>query len=211
MEKPSILQAKKIITDFPIAINDETEACLLIMLDGNSQDELFAKAEKIDELLQTFQVENVFLAQSETEENRIWQLRRKVAEIVKANGYTIEEDTVVPRAEMAKLVRFAHQLAEKYQSKAVCYGHAGDGNLHIRFNHPTHKNSYQVDEIQQMLTELFTYIKLLGGTVSGEHGIGLIQKKYLPIVAENALLELYKSIKKTFDSNGIMNPLKIID
>lgn len=211
MEKQSILQAKKIITDFPIAINDETEACLLIMLDGNSQDELFAKAEKIDELLQTFQVENVFLAQSETEENRIWQLRRKVAEIVKANGYTIEEDTVVPRSEMVKLVRFAHQLAEKYQSKAVCYGHAGDGNLHLRFNHPTHKNSYQIDEIQQMLTELFTYIKSLGGTISGEHGIGLIQKKYLPIVADNALMELYKSIKNTFDVNGIMNPSKIID
>lgn len=211
MEKQSILQAKKVITDFPIAINEETEACLLIMLDGNSQEELFEKAEKIDELLKTFQVENVFLAQSETEENRIWQLRRKVAEIVKANGYTIEEDTVVPRSEMVKLVRFAHQLAEKYQSKAVCYGHAGDGNLHIRFNHPTHKNSYQIDEIQQMLTELFTYIKSLGGTISGEHGIGLIQKKYLPIFADNALIELYKSIKNTFDVNGIMNPSKIID
>src|SRR5690625_5703691 len=75
-----------------------------------------------------------------------------------------------------------HRLADERGFRVVCYGHAGDGNLHIRINHPKHKNSYNIPEIQSILKELFKIVRDLGGTISGEHGIGLVQRPYLPIV-----------------------------
>jgi len=209
MEHNAIEQSLRFVDDFPIKNLESIQAHLLIMFDGNDDEELMNLVEKASNILNSFSVEDIFLADNETEKERIWKLRRKVAEVVKANGFTIEEDTVVPRAEMGKLVKFTHKLAQKYSCKVVCYGHAGDGNLHIRFNHPTHKNSYQVPEIKEMLVELFKFIYSLNGTISGEHGIGLIQKDFLKIVCNEANIQLQKNIKNSIDPNGIMNPGKI--
>ncbi len=189
---------------------EENEAHLLIMLDGNSFESIVSEAQKTAEILGKFNIDEILFADTETEKERIWKIRRRVAEIVKMNGYTIEEDTVVPRANLAKLVEAMHKLADENHFKVVCYGHAGDGNLHVRINHPIHKNSYNVPEIQLILKQLFQIVKELGGTISGEHGIGLIQKNYLPIVFSEANLELQKSIKRTIDPKNIMNPGKIL-
>ncbi|MFV0306084.1 MAG: FAD-binding oxidoreductase [Moheibacter sp.] len=188
-----------------IPIDNEVEAHLLIILDENIESELAKCVETITQ----FRVSEILFAETEVEKQRLWQIRRKVSEIVKANGYTIEEDTVVPRANLAKLVKAMHQLADENGFKVVCYGHAGDGNLHIRINHPVHKNSYNNLEIQTILTSLFQIVKNLGGTISGEHGIGLIQKPFLPIVFSKANLDLQKSIKQTVDPRNIMNPEKL--
>lgn len=185
------------------------EAHLLIMFDGNSIENILSEAQKTVEALNKFDIGEILFADTETDKERIWKIRRRVAEIVKMNGYTIEEDTVVPRANLAKLVEKMHQLAHENGYKVVCYGHAGDGNLHVRINHPVHKNSYNNPEVQAILKELFQIVKDLGGTISGEHGIGLIQKSYLSIVFSPANLELQKSIKQTIDSKNIMNPGKI--
>ena len=93
----------------------------------------------------------------------------------------------------------------------VCYGHAGDGNLHIRINHPTIKKSYGSDEMNAILKKLFELVKELGGTISGEHGIGLIQKSYMPVLFNEVSLELMRGIKNTFDPNHILNSGKIFD
>lgn len=183
----------------------EVEAHLLISLDETIEHDL----PKLVDVLTQFNIGDILFAENELEKNRIWQIRRKVAEVVKQNGYTIEEDTVVPRANLGKLVREMHKLADKNSFKVVCYGHAGDGNLHIRINHPIHKNSFNNPAIREILLELFQIVKNLGGTISGEHGIGLIQKNFLPIVFSKANLELQKSIKKTIDAKNIMNPGKI--
>lgn len=185
------------------------EAHLLIMFDGNSIENILSEVQKTVEALNKFDIGEILFADTETDKERIWKIRRRVAEIVKMNGYTIEEDTVVPRANLAKLVEKMHQLADENGYKVVCYGHAGDGNLHVRINHPVHKNSYNNPEIQAILKELFQIVKDLGGTISGEHGIGLIQKSYLPIVFCPANLDLQKSIKQTIDPKNIMNPGKI--
>lgn len=183
----------------------EIQAHLLISLDEKIETDL----QRLIETVSKFKIGEILFAENETEKARIWMIRRRVAEVVKINGYTIEEDTVVPRAKLAKLVKKTHQLADESGFKVVCYGHAGDGNLHIRINHPVHKNSYNIPEIQLILNQLFQIVKELGGTISGEHGIGLIQKPYLPIVLSKANLELQKSIKKTIDPRNIMNPGKI--
>ena len=103
------------------------------------------------------------------------------------------------------------ELGAQYGFHAVCYGHAGDGNLHIRINHPTIKNSYGSDEMNMILKALFVIVKDLGGTISGEHGIGLIQKSYMPVIFNTVSLEIMRGIKKTFDPNNILNAGKIFD
>src|SRR5690606_23830993 len=104
-----------------------TEAHLLISLDENIEIEL----QKCVETVAQFDIGEILFAENQMEKDRIWQIRRKVSEVVKMNGYTIEEDTVVPRANLAKLVGAMHQLADENGLKVVCYGHAGDGNLHV--------------------------------------------------------------------------------
>ena len=165
----------------------------------------------IAELLQQYECGEIFFAEDESQKVELWKLRRKISEAVVHAGYTIEEDTVVPRAALPKLIKAVKELGKEKGFKAVCFGHAGDGNIHIRINHPTIKNSYGSDEMKDILIDLFKVVKKLGGTISAEHGIGLIQKPYMDIVFDKKTLQLMRSIKKTFDPNNILNANKIFD
>lgn len=211
MERNALEQAMAHLEDNSIPLQENVQAHLLVSFDGESQEELMPLIEKTISVLENYTTEEIYFADNEMDKSRLWQMRRKIAEIVKANGYTIEEDTVVPRAKLPDLINFVHQLALKNNLKVVCYGHAGDGNLHIRFNHSQYKNSYNNPFIQAILYDLFQYIYSLGGTISGEHGIGLIQQPYLPIVFTKANLEIQKNIKKAIDPNNIMNPGKVVN
>jgi len=153
----------------------------------------------------------VFFADDAQQKAELWKLRRRVAEAVKLAGYTIEEDTVVPRAELPALVKGVKELGKKHGFHAVCYGHAGDGNLHIRIKKEGTLNSFGNEEMTQNLRALFELTKSLGGTISGEHGVGLIQKPYIDIVFSDAQLQLMKGIKRIFDPNNILNAGKIFD
>ena len=93
----------------------------------------------------------------------------------------------------------------------MCYGHAGDGNLHVRIKKDGIENSFGNDEMNNILRSLFELVKSLGGTISGEHGIGLIQKSYMDIVFNETNLRLMREIKKAFDPNNILNAGKIFD
>lgn len=211
MERNALEQAMAHLEDNSIPLQENVQAHLLVSFDGESQEELMPLIEKTISVLENYTTEEIYFADNEMDKSRLWQMRRKIAEIVKANGYTIEEDTVVPRAKLPDLINFVHQLALKNNLKVVCYGHAGDGNLHIRFNHSLYKNSYNNPVIQAILYDLFQYIYSLGGTISGEHGIGLIQQPYLPIVFTKANLEIQKNIKNAIDPNNIMNPGKVVN
>lgn len=194
-----------------VPVNDDIAAHLIIEVDGNNMDVLMGEMEAIAELLTQFEAGEVFFADDAQQKTELWKLRRLVAEAVKTSGYSIEEDTVVPRAELPALIKGVKQLGKQYGFHAVCYGHAGDGNLHIRINHPTIKNSHGNAEMTAALQALFELVKSLGGTISGEHGIGLIQKPYLRTVFREANLHLMREIKKAFDPNNILNAGKIFD
>jgi glycolate oxidase len=211
MEIDSIKIVSQMVDSTAFPVSDDIAAHLIIEVDGNNMDVLMGEMEAIAEVLTQFDAGEIFFADDAQQKTELWKLRRRVAEAVKSVGYTIEEDTVVPRAELPKLIRGVKALGTQYGFHAVCYGHAGDGNLHIRINHPTIKNSYGSEEMNTILKELFVLVKSLGGTISGEHGIGLIQKSYLPVVFENATLEIMRGIKKTFDPNNILNQGKIFD
>jgi glycolate oxidase len=134
-----------------------------------------------------------------------------VAEAVKSNSVYKEEDTVVPRAELPILLKGVKEIGKKYGFQSVCYGHAGDGNLHVNIIKGDLTDEQWNGSIKQGIMEIFELTKKLGGTLSGEHGIGLVQKEYMSIVFDETQMRLMKEIKKIFDPNNILNPGKIFD
>ena len=194
-----------------VAITDDVAAHLIIEVDGNDPGLLMQQMEAIAQLLLEYDCGEIYFAEDSVQKDELWKLRRRVAEAVKIAGYTIEEDTVVPRAQLPALVKGVKELAIEYGFKAVCYGHAGDGNLHIRIKKEGTSNSQDDPEIIKSLRALFTLVKKLGGTISGEHGIGLVQKDFMDIIFSRKQLALMKGIKKVFDPNNILNAGKIFD
>ena len=211
MEIESIKLASKLCESTAIPITEDLAAHLIIEVDGNDMEVLMKDMEAIAEVLANYEVGELYFADDTQQKNELWKIRRKANEASVAAGYTIEEDTVVPRAELPKLIKGVRALALDNGFKVVSYGHAGDGNLHIRINHPKYKKSYENEEIQGILMKIFELVKSLGGTISGEHGIGLIQKSFMPVMFDPISMELMKGIKKVFDPNNILNAGKIFD
>jgi len=211
MEINALRIVSKFVDSSAVPLTEDTEAHLIIEVDGNHMDTLMAEMEAIGEMLQQYDIGDIYFADDAQQKAELWKLRRRVAEAVKLVGYTIEEDTVVPRAELPALIRGVKKLGVEQSFDVVCYGHAGDGNLHIRIKKPGTPNSHNDPEMTKTLRLLFELVKGLGGTISGEHGIGLIQKTYMDIVFDNIQLRLMRDIKNAFDPNHILNKGKIFD
>lgn len=192
-------------------IKPEWNALLLVEVDGNDQEQLMRDCERIGDVMQGNNCDEILFADSAEQKNALWKIRRKVGEAVKSNSIYKEEDTVVPRAELPVLLRGVKEIGSRYGFKSVCYGHAGDGNLHVNIIRGDLDAHTWEQELPKAITEIFRLCKSLGGTISGEHGIGLVQKPYLPIVFSDYQLGLMRGIKKAFDPNGILNPGKIFD
>ncbi len=199
----------QMVDSYVVPVTDDIAAHLIIEVDGNNLDVLMSEMEQIAALTEQFEGGEVFFADDAQQKAELWKLRRRTAEAVKIAGYTIEEDTVVPRAKLPALIRGVKELGAKNDFHAVCYGHAGDGNLHIRIRKEGTPNSHGDAVMTSHLRDLFILVKSLGGTISGEHGIGLIQKGYMDIMFEEAQLSLMRGIKKVFDPNNILNAGKI--
>ncbi|MBI2258934.1 MAG: FAD-binding protein [Flavobacteriia bacterium] len=211
MEKEALLYAQEFLKDKSIEVKDTHQAHLLIELDGFKQEQLLEESEKIYQLLEKFDIDEILLAETEAQKNALWKLRRSVGEAVKKNSIYKEEDTVVPRFHLAELLKSVKRIGDKYGFKSICYGHAGDGNLHVNILKGNLTDDFWNNELKNGIRELFKEVHKLGGTISGEHGIGYIQKEFLSIVMPEIQINLMKSIKKVFDPNMILNPGKIFD
>jgi len=211
VEIDALLIVSAFVDSSVVPVTPGTAAHLIIEVDGNHPDILMREMESIAELLLAYDCGEAFFADDAQQKAELWKLRRRVAEAVKIDGYTIEEDTVVPRASLPALIRGVKELGIRFDFKAVCYGHAGDGNLHIRIKKEGSIYSLDNPAVIPALRALFALVKSLGGTISGEHGIGLIQKEYMDIIFEEANMQLMRGIKKVFDPNNILNRGKIFD
>ncbi len=211
VEADALQIVSKFVDSNVVPVEDDVAAHLIIEVDGNHMETLMSEMEAIATLLVDYDCGEVSFADDAQQKAELWKLRRRVAEAVKIAGYTIEEDTVVPRANLPALIHGVKELGKQYDFHAVCYGHAGDGNLHIRIKKEGSIYSLNNPDVIPALKALFTLVKSLGGTISGEHGIGLVQKEYMDIVFEKANLSLMKEIKKAFDPNNILNAGKIFD
>lgn len=209
MERDAIDWTLKFVDDVQLPIGDEVRAHLLVEVDGNSESILMDECEIIAQTVEKYGAGDVLFANTVAEKNALWKLRRRVGEAVKSNSVYKEEDTVVPRAELAKLLKGVKEIGKKYGFKSVCYGHAGDGNLHVNIIKGSLTQRQWNEELPKGITEIFQLVKKLGGTISGEHGIGYVQKPYLDIVFDPATLSLQKAIKDVFDPKGILNPGKV--
>jgi glycolate oxidase len=209
LERDAIDWAIRFVDGVNVDIKPEIQAHLLIEVDGNYPDILFQEAEKIMGVVEQFQIDEILFADTEVQKNALWKMRRSVGEAVKSNSIYKEEDTVVPRYELANLLNGIKRIGKKYGFQSVCYGHAGDGNLHVNIVKGDLSDEAWDTEVTKGIREIFELTVSLKGTLSGEHGIGYVQKNYMDIAFNNAQLQLMKGIKDVFDPNGILNPGKI--
>ena len=209
MERDAIDWSVKYLDGISVEVKPQHQAHLLIEVDGNYPDILMQEAEKILEVVEQFEIDEVLFADTEDQKNALWKMRRGVAEAVKANSIYKEEDTVVPRYELPKLLKGIKEIGSKYGFQSVCYGHAGDGNLHVNIIKGSMTDDNWKTEVPKGIREIFELTVSLKGTLSGEHGIGLVQKNYMNIAFNKGHLELMERIKAVFDPNNILNPGKI--
>lgn len=186
----------------------EAEAQLLLEVDGHSEERVEQEALLIGEACVEAGALDVFLAEDEPRMREIWSLRRSIGEAVKSINIYKEEDTVVPRNKIPELIRGVKEIAGRYGLKTICYGHAGDGNIHCNIIKTVDDATWE-NVLPTAIREMFALTAALGGQVSGEHGIGWVQREYLPITQGSVELSLMKRIKEQFDPLGILNPAKI--
>ena len=186
----------------------EGEAHLLIDLDGQ-ENSVRSEIDALSGLVGSLGALTMETALGEAACEKLWDLRREFSESLKATGLTkLNEDVTVPRGKLVDLVRFAAGLQEKYGFPVACFGHAGDGNIHV--NVMVANPAEATEKMEQALDDLFGYVIGASGAITGEHGIGLAKKRWWPkaVSAENLLL--HQTIKHALDPNGILNPGKFL-
>ncbi|HUM47546.1 MAG TPA: FAD-linked oxidase C-terminal domain-containing protein, partial [Chitinophagales bacterium] len=209
MERDAIDWTMRFVDVQNIPIAEDVQAHLLIEVDGNDPDQLFKEIEKITSIVEQFDTGEILFAETAQQKSDLWRMRRSVAEAVKSNSIYKEEDTVVPRAELPKLLEGVKAIGHKYGFKSVCYGHAGDGNLHVNIIREEMNETSWNKILPLGIREIFQLCVQLGGTISGEHGIGWVQKSYMDVAFNPTQMNLMKQIRQVFDPHGIMNPGKI--
>lgn len=189
--------------------NSDAAAQLIVELDGDDGEAIRRSAEEVCRIALEQGASDVLLADSSVKQNEIWTMRRATGEAVKSISVYKEEDTVVPRFNLVPLLLGVKEIAHRYGITTICYGHAGDGNLHVNILKMDMSDIEWNESLDPAIREIFELTISLGGTISGEHGIGYSQKRYLPIAFSADEIDLMKRIKRAFDPKGILNPGKI--
>jgi glycolate oxidase len=208
MERDAIEWSSKYL-GLSISIPEDIKAHLLVEVDGNDMEMLLKDAEKIYEVVSKFDIDEPLLGDTVQQKEDLWKMRRNVGHAVKSNSIYKEEDTVVPRAELPVLIKGVKEIGVKYNFKSVCYGHAGDGNLHINIVKGDMSEEEWNIKVTEGIKEIFSLCVKLGGTISGEHGIGYVQRPYISIAMGEKQIQIMRDIKNVFDPSGILNPEKI--
>lgn len=188
----------------------DIEAALLMETDGTPaavQDEATA----MEQIARANGALEIHIAQNEEEAAKLSVARRAAfSALARVSPTTILEDATVPRSELAKMILFIQEVATRYDLQIGTFGHMGDGNLH-----PTiltdEKNTAEMERVEKALHEIFDYAIQLGGTITGEHGVGIAKKKFLQSEVGEASLNLMRSLKQMLDPDGILNPGKIFE
>ena len=186
-------------------------AMLLIEVDGTSQEQVDAEYNAIIDLCLDLGALDVYVGNTPATERRMWRVRQEIPEAILAVcPVQSVEDIVVPMAQIPDLMPELERLSRKYDVLLPCFGHAGDGNLHVHIvKRPETPLEQWQEDLPHILTELYTAVATLGGTISGEHGIGAKRSRYLPLVLDPVLIGLQRRIKQLFDPLNILNPGKI--
>lgn len=190
---------------------EKAGAMLLIEVDGSSEQQVEQEYETIGKLCEENGAIEVYVALNHTTQERVWAVRRNIAEAFKVYSPVQSlEDIVIPFARIPDILPELERLSQEFPVVLPCYGHAGDGNLHVTLVKKPELPLHEWPEVEQkVLVELYIITKKLGGTISGEHGIGSKRREFMPLVMEERLIDLQRRIKAVFDPNQILNPGKI--
>ena len=192
---------------------DDAGAMLLISVDGADKEQVEREYEQIGEFCESTGATEVYVADNPTTSERIWKIRRNIAEAYGVfSNRQCGEDIVVPPAQIPQIICEFENISKKFDIMIPCYGHAGDGNLHARIVcNPEWTDEYWNETLPKILKDLYVLTKKLGGTLSGEHGIGCKRKKYMNYVVSEEYINMMRVIKNAFDPNYVLNPGKIFD
>ena len=208
MEQDSILAVERLLKK-EVPFHDAA-AHLLIQLDGNLRAAVEAEMEKVGDLCLEHGARDVLVAQDRPTRDRLWEARRMIIEALKHESpMNHMEDVVVPRAQIPPLLRGIREIAGRYDVRIVNFGHAGDGNVHVNIlkdNIPDERWEAILPTVQE---EIYRLALALGGTITGEHGIGATRRKYLPLALDEVQINLMRQIRDVFDPHRILNPGKI--
>jgi glycolate oxidase len=192
-----------------IDIPPKTNAMLLIEVDG---DKILVgrEAEKIRKICRRSGAIEFRIARGRKDAERLWQARREVSpSLMKLRPGKISEDVVVPRSRMIELITFLGDLEDRYALPIAAFGHAGDGNIHVNIMMDK-EDAIEVAKGDEVVRGLFKRVISLGGTITGEHGVGITKAPYMEMEFSKPALDLMLRLKKAFDPNGILNPGKIL-
>ena len=185
------------------------KAHLIVEIDGQ-ENSVRGELPEIEKTVRRFKPLFAERGLGDAECEKIWQIRREFSTALRASGLTkLNEDIVVPRGRLKDLFRFTAELQKKIKLPVACFGHAGDGNIHVNIMLDAN-NSAAVKRAEAALDELFRQILAWNGAITGEHGIGLAKKRWWPLAVSKEVQELHHALKKTLDPNGILNPGKFI-
>ncbi len=186
-------------------------AHLLVDLDGQEQS-VAGEAAALRELLARKNPNSLTMATGETESEKMWALRREFSNSLRATGLTkLNQDVVVPRSHIVDLIDFAAGLQKKSGFPIACFGHAGDGNIHVNIMAAQYEDPDVQDRVEEALDALFAQVLAWGGVITGEHGVGLAKKRWWPEATSDVTRRLHQELKNALDPGRILNPGKFLD
>ena len=197
--------------DLGANIVPEGNAHLLVDIDGQ-EESVRSEAGAIRALIEKNQPNALQLANGEAACETLWELRRQFSNSLRATGLTkLNEDVVVPRSHLVDLMEFADKLKAKHGFPIACFGHAGDGNIHVNIMADRYNRDAAVRaKVERALDDLFAQVLAWGGVITGEHGIGLAKKRWWPEATSDVARDLHQRLKQALDADGILNPGKFV-
>jgi FAD/FMN-containing dehydrogenases len=193
------------------AIVPPGSAHLLVDLDGQ-EESVRSEVAAIRRLIAKKKPNTLEIATGETDCEKLWMLRREFSNSLRATGLTkLNEDVVVPRSHVVDLIEFAEKLQAKHGFPIACFGHAGDGNIHVNLMAKDYADPKIREQVDRALDDLFEQVLAWGGVITGEHGIGLAKKHWWPEATSEVARDLHCKVKGILDPDGILNPGKFLD
>lgn len=210
MEFLDHLSIKAVEEKFHKGLNVEAGAILICDVDGNVKESVEEDLKCLREHFLEAGAMEFKIAQNESEAADIWFARRNCSQSIAIYGtLKLNEDITVPRSKLPELLEGIGQISQKYGFKIPCFGHTGDGNVHTNVMVKDKDDKEQVKKGYEAVEEIFKLAVGLGGTLSGEHGIGISKAPFMNLAFSEAELDLMRNIKKAFDPNNILNPFKM--
>ncbi len=194
--------------NFAFGFSCDANAILLVAVDGEAE-QVERESKIIERILTRNGGFDILRSESKDEENKLWDARRAISpSLMKYGTLKINEDVVVPRSRVPELISKVEEIGRRHATFVANFGHAGDGNIHVNFL-CNREDADSIRRARQCVRETFALSVNLGGSISGEHGIGYVKAQYLDMAIDAPTLEIMKSIKRVFDPNGILNPGKM--